>query len=147
MIINKQGTFRPFATPVCVYPPPFFSNTPLLLGACGDPFPIEKYKDGAGWNEDEGAAHYKVRVEAAMRFVATVTVSVTCFQTCSRHALCAQIPARNPYMRAVVQPDRGTLKMRDVNMRHRKTWHNLARAENAGHENTGPCRQGGKCAK
>jgi len=29
VIINKQGTFRPFATPVCVYPPPIFSNTPL----------------------------------------------------------------------------------------------------------------------
>ena len=23
VIINKQGTFRPFVTPVCVYPPPF----------------------------------------------------------------------------------------------------------------------------
>jgi len=23
VIINKQGTFRPFATPLCVYPPPF----------------------------------------------------------------------------------------------------------------------------
>jgi len=25
VIINKQGTFRPFATPVCVYPPPFLA--------------------------------------------------------------------------------------------------------------------------
>ena len=25
MIINKQGTFRPFATPLCVYPPPFLA--------------------------------------------------------------------------------------------------------------------------
>jgi len=24
-IINKQGTFRPFATPLCVYPPPFLA--------------------------------------------------------------------------------------------------------------------------
>ena len=24
-IINKHGTFRPFATPVCVYPPPFLA--------------------------------------------------------------------------------------------------------------------------
>jgi len=24
-IINKQGTFRPFAMPVCVYPPPFLA--------------------------------------------------------------------------------------------------------------------------
>jgi len=23
VIINKQGTFRPFAMPLCVYPPPF----------------------------------------------------------------------------------------------------------------------------
>ena len=25
MIINKQGTYRPFATPLCVYPPPFLA--------------------------------------------------------------------------------------------------------------------------
>ena len=25
VIINKQGTFRPFATPLCVYPPPFLA--------------------------------------------------------------------------------------------------------------------------
>ena len=25
MITNKQGTFRPFATPLCVYPPPFLA--------------------------------------------------------------------------------------------------------------------------
>ena len=25
VIINKQGTFRSFATPVCVYPPPFLA--------------------------------------------------------------------------------------------------------------------------
>jgi len=25
VIINKQGTFRPFATPHCVYPPPFLA--------------------------------------------------------------------------------------------------------------------------
>jgi len=25
VIINKQGTLRPFATPVCVYPPPFLA--------------------------------------------------------------------------------------------------------------------------
>jgi len=25
VIINKQGTFRPFATPLCIYPPPFLA--------------------------------------------------------------------------------------------------------------------------
>ena len=25
VIINKQGTFRPFATPLCIYPPPFLT--------------------------------------------------------------------------------------------------------------------------
>ena len=30
-IINKQGTFRPFATPVCVYPPPFLAIHHWLL--------------------------------------------------------------------------------------------------------------------
>jgi len=25
VIINKQGTFRPIATPLCVYPPPFLA--------------------------------------------------------------------------------------------------------------------------
>jgi len=31
VIINKQGTFRPFATPLCVYPPPFLAIHHCML--------------------------------------------------------------------------------------------------------------------
>jgi len=31
VIINKQGTFRPFATPLCVYPPPFLAIHPCVV--------------------------------------------------------------------------------------------------------------------
>ena len=34
-IINKQGTFRPFATPVCVYPPPFLAIHHCSQPLCG----------------------------------------------------------------------------------------------------------------
>jgi len=31
VIINKQGTFKPFATPICVYPPPFLAIHPCVV--------------------------------------------------------------------------------------------------------------------
>ena len=41
VIINKQGTFRPFATPICVYPPPF-----LAIHHCPEGHPAYKKLSG-----------------------------------------------------------------------------------------------------
>ena len=44
VIINKQGTFRPFATPLCVYPPPF-----LAIHHCSQPIISWQMLQVLGW--------------------------------------------------------------------------------------------------
>jgi len=50
VIINKQGTFRPFATPLCVYPPPFLAIHNWLFNP--DHAPFREDFSSAGWDVD-----------------------------------------------------------------------------------------------
>jgi len=50
VIINKQGTFRPFATPLCVYPPPFLA----IHHWEKPPDPVRRGKRGLGRGVGKG---------------------------------------------------------------------------------------------
>jgi len=85
VIVNKQGTFRPFATPVCVYPPPF-----LAIQHCvGQEVAVQSKASCKVWEqcaEDPATKIQQVKATEKLEYKSEETAALLTLQT-SPHSL------------------------------------------------------------